>query len=295
MWGIMNRHVIFVIAGAMLASSTSVSVAKEWWQDTFIKEGSGTCESNDSIRTFSAKELNGWETFCKITKQQKIKNIDAVILDFECGGNDMEPEVTKPRELIVKEQDGIRIYPALPEGGKFQTCSSIKAVEAPKSVQINSDKPATQASCPINLSLLRSAARDDGTYQILEFKDGFLDAQATLTGFKNDKPIWSAKSHATCSNGAVICRMTFKTRAGEEYQEAYQPLTVDDRPWVVFAELRQNLFLKEQNPAYERKAYGGIEVDLLNGYLPAADEMILPENVYKFSGCSEPQETTQNQ
>lgn len=129
LWEIMNRYVIFALAGALLASSSSVSVAKEWWQDTFIKEGSGTCEGNDSIRTFSANEFNGWETFCKIKKQQKVKNIDAVILDYECGGNDMDPEVTTPRELIVKEHDGIRIYPTLPEGGKFQACSSIKTGE----------------------------------------------------------------------------------------------------------------------------------------------------------------------
>ncbi|MEJ5899785.1 hypothetical protein [Ochrobactrum teleogrylli] len=130
MWGIMNRYFSFALAGALLANSASVSVANEWWQNTFIKESSGTCEDNDSIRTFTAKSLKGWEINCKITKQQKIKNIDAVILDYECGGNDMDPEVTTPRELIVKEQDGIRIYPSNPEGGKFQACSSIKTGEA---------------------------------------------------------------------------------------------------------------------------------------------------------------------
>lgn len=283
MWGIVNRHFIFAFAGALLVSSSSVSVAKEWWQDTFIKEGSGTCEGNDSIRTFTAKEMESWETSCKITKQQLIKRIDAVILDYECGGDDMEPEIYKPREMVVKDHDGIRIYP---DGTRFQSCNPVKAVETPKSATTVTAKSASQESCPVTLSLLKSDPRNDGTYQTLEFKDGFLDAQATLTGYKNDKPIWTAKSHATCSNGAVICRMTFKTRAGEGYQEAYQPLTVEDQPWVVFAELRQTLFMKEQNPAYERKAYGGIEVELLNGYQPAADEMILPENVYKFSGCS---------
>jgi len=44
--------------------------------------------------------------------------------------------------------------------------------------------------------------------------------------------------------------------------------------------------MKERDATYYRKAYGGIEVDFLNGYKPADDEMILPENVYKFSGCS---------
>jgi len=43
--------------------------------------------------------------------------------------------------------------------------------------------------------------------------------------------------------------------------------------------------LKERGATYNRKAYGGIEVNFLNGYEPATDEMILPENVYKFSGC----------
>lgn len=44
--------------------------------------------------------------------------------------------------------------------------------------------------------------------------------------------------------------------------------------------------MNERDATYYRKAYGGIEVNFLNGYKPAADEMILPENVYKFSGCS---------
>ncbi|GLU28003.1 hypothetical protein Brsp01_32360 [Brucella sp. NBRC 12950] len=274
------------MAGALIFGSTTLALAKEWWHDTFIQDGSGTCEDNDSLRTYSASEIYGWETSCKITKTQRINGIEnAVILDLVCGGTDMTPETYKSRELLVKDQDGIRVYP---EGIKFQTCSSVKVKNA---IQ----QETAQAICPISLSILRSDPRDDGTYQLLEFKNGFLDAQATLTGYKNDEPIWTTKSHATCSNGAVICRMTFKTRAGEDYQEAYQPLTVADQPWVVFAELRQTLFLKERNPAYERKAYGGIEVNFLNGYEPAIDEMILPENVYKFSRCSAAEGATDNQ
>ncbi|NKW11222.1 hypothetical protein HGG76_26840 [Ochrobactrum tritici] len=104
--------------------------AGEWWQDTFIKEGSGICENNDSIRTFSATTMEGWETSCKITKQHNIKDIDAIVLDYECGGNDLDPEITKPRELIVKLPDGIRIFPG---GAKFQYCASINPYLLPQS------------------------------------------------------------------------------------------------------------------------------------------------------------------
>ncbi|WP_265975444.1 hypothetical protein [Brucella intermedia] len=45
--------------------------------------------------------------------------------------------------------------------------------------------------------------------------------------------------------------------------------------------------MNERDATYYRKAYGGIEVNFLNGYKPAADEMILPENVYKFSQNSQ--------
>ncbi len=250
--------------------------AGEWWQDTFIKEGSGICEDNDSIRTFSATKMEGWETSCKITKQQNIKDIDAIILDYECGGNDMNPEITKPRELVVKEPDGIRIFPG---GAKFQYCASINRYLLPQSTPKFDD-------CPIDRSLMQSDTRDDGTYQVLQFTDGYLQGRATLTGYKNNEAIWTTRPNNMCSNGSVICRLSFRTRAGEEYEEAFQPLMVNSRPWAVFAELRQTLYMKERDATYYRKAYGGIEVDFLNGYKPADDEMILPENVYKFSGCS---------
>lgn len=250
--------------------------AGEWWQDTFIKEGSGICENNDSIRTFSATTMEGWETSCKITKQHSIKDIDAIVLDYECGGNDLDPETTKPRELVVKLQDGIRIFPG---GAKFQYCASINPYLLPQSTPKSAD-------CPIDRSLMQSDTRDDGTYQVLQFTEGYLQGRATLTGYKNNEAIWTTRPDNMCSNGSVICRLSFRTRAGEEYEEAFQPLTVNSRPWAVFAQLRQTLYMKERDATYYRKAYGGIEVNFLNGYKPATDEMILPENVYKFSGCS---------
>lgn len=68
-------------------------------------------EGDDSIRTYETKIMNGWELTCRIVKQQKLKDITAVILDYVCDGTDMDPQTLKFRELIIKEQDGIRIYP----------------------------------------------------------------------------------------------------------------------------------------------------------------------------------------
>lgn len=181
---------------------------------------------------------------------------------------------------LLKEQDGIRIYP---DGKKYQYCASINPYLLPLYTPKADD-------CPVDRSLMQSDTRDDGTYQVLQFTDGTLFGRATLTGYKNSEAIWTVRPQNRCSNGAVICGMSFQTRAGEEYYEAFQPLTVNSRPWTVFAELRQTLYMKERDATYYRKAYGGIEVTFLNGYKPAVDEIILPENVYKFSGCS-PAET----
>ncbi|EMG51226.1 hypothetical protein WYI_23580 [Ochrobactrum sp. CDB2] len=258
------------IIGAIVIFSTmavgNVS-ADEWWQGSFIKEGSGNCEENDTIRTYSSKKLQGWEYSCNILKQQKIAQLDAVVMNMECNGVDFESNNMKSTELLTKTATGFEIFPSR---AKFKSCKS----------------DLSAGKCPINQSKLKSDRRDDGTEQILEFKEGPWDGHATLTGYKYNRAIWTTKALATCSNGSVICRLTFKTRAGKDYQEAYQPLEVDNEPWAVFAELRQNIYLMERDPAYERKAYGGIEVELLNGYQPAADEMIIPENVYKFSECS---------
>lgn len=260
---------ISIIVAIVIASTmaTSNGWADEWWQGSFIKEGSGNCEENDSIRIYSSNKLQGWEYSCNILKQEKIEQLDAVVMNMQCSGDDFESDNMKSTELLTKTATGFEIFPSR---SKFKSCKS----------------DLSEAKCPINQSKLKSDRRDDGTEQILEFKDGPWNGHATLTGYKYNRAIWTTKALATCSNGSVICRLTFKTRAGKDYQEAYQPLEVDNEPWVVFAELRQNIFMMERDPTYERKAYGGIEVDFLNGYKPAADEMILPENVYKFSGCS---------
>lgn len=136
----MLRILTLLVGTTAMLSTPSVganSGATEWWQDTFIQEGSGTCDSNDSIRTYQPKIMNGWELTCRIVKQQKLKDITAVILDFVCDGTDMDPQTLRYRELIVKEQNGIRIYPSNYEGGLYQSCSSLKIAEQPKS----DDKP----------------------------------------------------------------------------------------------------------------------------------------------------------
>lgn len=110
-------------AAIALILSGSSAVADEWWQDKFVFEGGTSCEGNDSFREFTPKGMNGYENFCKISKLQKIKGIEAIIVDMTCGGNDEDPEVREIRELVVRTKDKITIFP---ENKVYMRCSSIK-------------------------------------------------------------------------------------------------------------------------------------------------------------------------
>lgn len=181
------------------------ATAKEWWRDSFVWEGGTSCSGSDTLRTFTPSEMNGWETFCKISKQQKVKGIDAVIVDMTCGGNDMDPETTKTRELLVRTNDKITIFP---EGKVYERCSNLKPAES---------------ECPIEQRLFQSDAESPGIYQTLQFKGGIYDAEAILTGYKNNKIIWTSSVHSACSNGTVICSLSVKTMNSEEISERYRP------------------------------------------------------------------------
>lgn len=272
----LNLLLMLGVATALLP--VNPSCAKEWWHDQFAQEGSGNCESNDSFKAYNSKTAEAWELTCKISKQQKIKGVDAVILDLHCPATDMDPTEMNYRELIIKEQDAIRIYP---DGKRYQRCSVLQ-------------KPAD--TCPVTQSIFISESRDNGKYQLLEFPEGAWFGPATITGYVNHKPAWVSKGVASCTNGTVTCSLTLPTMRNGEITQQYRPLVVNNENWVVFAALNASVYLAERQTTYQvDPPYGGLKVELFVDFTPEKDELILPDNVYKFSECKPAPESTQTE
>ncbi|WP_245463810.1 MULTISPECIES: hypothetical protein [unclassified Mesorhizobium] len=123
--GMMGRSrrfkICFVAAALLLASETAF--AEDWWKDAFAMEGSSPCDGNDSRVTFTDKSVEMWEVGCTIDKVQKIKGLDAVILDLTCS--DDTDSVEKRRALLLKLDDSkILRYP---ENQVLQRCSELEA------------------------------------------------------------------------------------------------------------------------------------------------------------------------
>ena len=109
------------VAGAMLLVSQAAS-AQEWWQGAFASEGSSPCDNNDSIVTFTDKSADMWEVACSVQKVQKLKGLDAIILDMTCS--DDEQSVDKRRTLLLKLDDNKLLR--YPENQVLQRCSELE-------------------------------------------------------------------------------------------------------------------------------------------------------------------------
>ncbi|AZO51785.1 MAG: hypothetical protein EOS58_23835 [Mesorhizobium sp.] len=123
-----NRSKICWVAAVLLLISTAAS-AEEWWKDSFAAEGSAPCDNNDTIVTFTDKAVEMWEVGCSLERVQKIKGLDAIVLDMTCS--DGETTETR-RELLLKLHDNkVMRYP---RQEVLQRCSELKArpAQAPK-------------------------------------------------------------------------------------------------------------------------------------------------------------------
>lgn len=238
--------------------------SEEWWNGSFIKEGTGNCEDNDSIRVYKKNKLQGWEYSCNLTTK-KFNDLDAVIFDMKCSGNDYDGTI-KTRELLTKTKSGFEIFP-----GKIKYTSC--------------DVSKIKQECPLSKSLLKSDTRKDDKYQILQFSEDTGIGKATLTGYEFGRALWATDVDANCSNGASICKLTFKLQNGGEHSEAFENLSVNTEPWIVFAALRQNVYNNGISEQSLLKSHIGLSVNFLNRYSPSDNEYIIPENVYKFSEC----------
>ena len=117
---------IYPVAMLLLAAP-QMACAEEWWQGAFASQGSSPCDNNDSIVTFTDKSADMWEVACSVQKVQKLKGMDAIILDMTCS--DDEQSVEKRRALLLKLDDNkILRYP---EYQVLQRCSELEAKTNP--------------------------------------------------------------------------------------------------------------------------------------------------------------------
>ncbi|WP_322418847.1 hypothetical protein [Mesorhizobium huakuii] len=108
---------------AVLMLAPGMASAQEWWKDSFAIEGSSPCDNNDSRVTFADKSVDMWEVGCTLDRVQKLRGLDAVILDMTCS--DDEQSVEKRRALLLKLDDNkILRYP---EYQVLQRCSELEA------------------------------------------------------------------------------------------------------------------------------------------------------------------------
>ena len=109
-------------AATMLSLTPQMAFAEEWWQGAFASEGSSPCDNNDSIVTFTDKSADMWEVACTVQKVQKLKGLDAIILDLTCS--DDEQSVDKRRTLLLKLDDNKLLR--YPENQVLQRCSELQ-------------------------------------------------------------------------------------------------------------------------------------------------------------------------
>ena len=112
---------IYAVAMVLLAVP-QIALAEEWWQGAFASEGSSPCDNNDSIVTFTNKSADMWEVACSVQKVQKLKGLDAIILDMTCS--DDEQSVDKRRTLLLKLDDNKLLR--YPENQVLQRCSELE-------------------------------------------------------------------------------------------------------------------------------------------------------------------------
>ena len=245
--------------------------AKEWWNGEFVYEGSSDCD-NDSYNKYGNREVKRWEGLCNITKKENITGIDAVRLEMMCAYEDAEP--VKETELLVRLDDNS--IARHPNFRVMNRCEALKPVER----------------CDHNDRIYRSAQRNvqhPERYQELQFNDGFTEGKATITEYRDGKAIWRSTGEHVCSNGAVICRLSFPVMSGESTATPYEALTDKNGEYktIVAPAFAENVFLAEKYGTLKEKSYDGLVAEFLEGFAPTDDDILLPQNVYEFAGCTQ--------
>lgn len=224
------------------------------------REGFFTCEEN-----------------CTLRNPVPVEGIDATLFDVSCKGDWGGFEYL----MMLKEyedSDGSRRAVIIDSDG----AQNLERCSAPAQGQSTSQ-------CDFNSRLYRASAdtpNPTGQYHELQFVDGFTSGTVTITEYRGGKAIWRATGEHACSNGTGVCSLVFPVASGGVVEAPFEVLTDerDDYSTIVAPAFSQNIYLSGRN-ATDGKRYGGLVADLLNGYVPAENDLFLPRNVYEFVGC----------
>lgn len=251
-----------------------------------VLSGGWCVPGNDCIgpEPISHEGFSTCEDYCALSNPVTIQGFDAMLFDVSCNGDWGEGE-RDYRMLLAEyeDHDGTRGAAILtPNGVKnLVRCSDDPAPQTDQSAQ----------QCDFNSRLYRAKpGNPDLTdqYHELQFVDGYTSGTATITEYREGKPIWRATGEHACSNGAVICSLLFPTMTGEVSDAPFEVLTDEqsDYKTIVVPAFSQNVYLSERYATlHHGKSYGGLVAEFLNGFAPTDNELLLPRNVYEFAGC----------
>ena len=204
--------------------------------------------------------------------------MDAVILDMSCTGS-AQAGAFQRRQLLIRMDDNK--VGRLPHFQTLRRCGA------------NGETPAQpKPDCEPDARLYRSELSGDNSadsYQEMRFT-GESEGTVELTEYRKGKAVWTAQGTHACSNGAVICSISFPLTTETTVDLAYDAVVdANNMPtWIVVPSLRQSVYMEEMRTSAsdeERPTYSGLVVDFLNGFVTKEGEGIEPYNVYRYAGC----------
>lgn len=263
------RLQLVILAALAALSLAPAQASSEWWQGTFVASGSATCE-NDSTVTYSERTVEPHEGSCTISAATRVRDLDAVILDLTCTYEGEEG--FDERHLLMKRGD--RQITRYPDLMTLDRCPLPEVAAADQ--------------CGWN-DQLWSATTYDGARQELRFVDGATSGHVTITEYRNEQPAWVATGEYGCSNGAVVCTLDFRGMFSKEpFSPPFEIVRVPPHELIVAPTFSQMVYLAERDAPLSGFKYSGLKVDWTGRFLPEEDELVTPENVYRYSSCAPP-------
>ncbi|MEZ5781189.1 MAG: hypothetical protein R3D70_06020 [Rhizobiaceae bacterium] len=275
----MRGIAVLLIAISVVAPAS----AEEWWHGDYVWAGSILpCENNDSVARYREKTVEFWESSCDIQKVTNLIGLEGVILNLKCTE---ATEEFQRRTLLMRDHEGITSFPP---AKRLQSCDA----PMPQPVASAQPEPVKAAKCDFNSQVFRSPIMnnpDPNSYQELRFVSGLTDGVVEITETRAGKAVWRARGKHVCSNGAVICQVEFPRKVNDPLSLPYEALPSADGSMaesIVIPSFRQTVYLSERGAVFEDVGYGGLVSDLLEGFVPQDDEILMPHNVYTYASCA---------
>lgn len=96
----MIRKRIWLLAAIAGLLSAPNLAADKWWYGRYVDQDFHSCEPfNDGEVRYDATEVNTTDVWCSITRKTPVKEMNAVILNLECGND--APETFQSREIVM--------------------------------------------------------------------------------------------------------------------------------------------------------------------------------------------------